>query len=129
MGLVVLETATTAAALPAGAVSRDRGHIFDAADLEETDWRQGARTVAGGRARVKQHRKPVVHELPVDDTQEEADKFLTFSLYNDATRNRRRGLAWLYGPVMRHLDAVSDALACVEVRNKNTVFPPTSTTK
>lgn len=49
LGSVVLETATTAATLPAGAVSRDRGHIFDAADLKESEWRQGARKVVGGQ--------------------------------------------------------------------------------
>lgn len=35
----VLETATTAATLPAGAVSGDRGHVFDAADLQ---WKRKA---------------------------------------------------------------------------------------
>lgn len=35
----VLETATTATTLPAGAVSGDRGHVFDAADLQ---WKRKA---------------------------------------------------------------------------------------
>lgn len=42
-GSVVLETATTAATLPAGAVGRDRGHIFDAADLKQHGDKEQAR--------------------------------------------------------------------------------------
>lgn len=40
---LVLKTATTAATLPAGAVSRDRGDVFDAADLAGADHERGAR--------------------------------------------------------------------------------------
>lgn len=44
-GCNVLETATTATTLPAGAVSGDRGDIFNAADLK---WRNKKRPRVGG---------------------------------------------------------------------------------
>lgn len=47
---MVLETATTAATLPAGAVSRDRGDIFDAADL---NWIGDEDREAGGGGKGK----------------------------------------------------------------------------
>ena len=50
---LVLETATTAATLPAGAVSGDRGHVFDAADLKRKRRRdERAIGVVAGERRV-----------------------------------------------------------------------------